>query len=492
MNKYLLGLSLGMLAFSACDDEEVLVSEPTAFCDPLSARTFSGPESTFLVGDNLADNLSGFSATGGTEDGGVIGGGSTVVVVDASDTIRFVFPDVEALEGNDFDGAASGTYQVYSLVTQYTLGNAGVGDAFSGITGCFAASDPVTLRLDACATSPGSISVVGAPPEEEPTPDTLRFDVGDDGADIIEASSLELTFGEGNTRYLFIDADGTILALEDDLDDVDVSADLSGDLVRLHLVSTVDEVNGDEVGSNLADVTGCFTPSSEFVVIVRECGVSGGVLSGGPFGFIVDGEADFVSGLSLAGASGANSTYVITDADLNILGLPPTLADVEAVNFDDANGGTCLIWHLSFGNDLGGAAAGANAADLTGCFDLSNPITVERLCNAEGGTLEGGPFSFTVGDGTPDNVSGLSLSGRAANLPGTYVITDGDGEILGLPSTMDDLMDVDFDGTGAGTCLIWYLSVGDGFAGGEIGANAGTDLSGCYDLSNPITVNRTN
>ena len=37
---------------------------------------------------------------------------------------------------------------------------------------------------------------------------------------------------------------------------------------------------------------------------------------------------------------------------------------------------------MSYDDDLTGAALGLNAADLGGCFDLSNPITVNRLdCN---------------------------------------------------------------------------------------------------------------
>ena len=63
-----------------------------------------------------------------------------------------------------------------------------------------------------------------------------------------------------------------------------------------------------------------------------------GTISGGPFTFIVDGSPDFVSGISLdnANAAGTNSTWVITDDQGTILGLPPTLAAVEGVNFDDA------------------------------------------------------------------------------------------------------------------------------------------------------------
>ncbi len=88
---------------------------------------------------------------------------------------------------------------------------------------------------------------------------------------------------------------------------------------------------------------------------------------------------------------GYGATWVVTDADGNLLGLPATAADVAGINFDDAGAGNCLIWFLSFEADNSNVAAAAasfaagddvNAADLTGCFELSNSIEVLREnCN---------------------------------------------------------------------------------------------------------------
>ncbi|MFK5972551.1 MAG: T9SS type A sorting domain-containing protein, partial [Flavobacteriaceae bacterium] len=70
-----------------------------------------------------------------------------------------------------------------------------------------------------------------------------------------------------------------------------------------------------------------------------------------------------------------------------------------------------------------------------------------------------------------------------------WVVTDESGKkILGLPPTPED---VDFDGAGVGTCLIWHLSYANGLKGlvkdGYI-----ADLEGCYNLSsNYIKVVRT-
>ena len=95
-----------------------------------------------------------------------------------------------------------------------------------------------------------------------------------------------------------------------------------------------------------------------------------GMISGGPFSFCVDGEADFVSGIWLNNTdamgsnstwiitddAGSNSTWVITDDAGKVLGLPPTLADIDGIDFGPAGSGTCLIWYLRYEEGLQGAA----------------------------------------------------------------------------------------------------------------------------------------
>jgi len=127
---------------------------------------------------------------------------------------------------------------------------------------------------------------------------------------------------------------------------------------------------------------------------------------------------------------------------------------------------------------------GENVSDLVGCFDFSNFVQVDRL-QTVGGTLSGGPFTFCV-DGQPDNVSDITLSNNSGT-NSQYLVTDESGNILGLPS---DPTEVDFDAAGVGVCFIWHLSYEGEIAGLAVGQNA-NDLMGCFSLSNPITVNRT-
>ena len=198
---------------------------------------------------------------------------------------------------------------------------------------------------------------------------------------------------------------------------------------------------------------------------------------------------DMVSGIATnPDAVGTNRTFVITDDAGNILGLPPTIEALEGVDFDGAGVGTCLIWYLRYEDGLTGAVMGMNANDLDGDFDLSNSITVTRNPEPMAGTITGGPFNFCV-DGSVDNVSGIMTDADAVGANSTFVITDDMGNILGLPPTMTALEGVDFDGAGAGTCLIWYLRYEDGLTGAEAGMNA-NDLQGSFSLSNSIEVVR--
>lgn len=215
-----------------------------------------------------------------------------------------------------------------------------------------------------------------------------------------------------------------------------------------------------------------------------------GILSGGPFTFVAgDGIIDNVSGVTTdANAIGTNRTFVITDLDGNILGLPGDVTALEGVDFDGAGVGTCLIWYLRFEDGLVGAEVGMNANNLQGSFDLSNSITVYRKAEPLAGVLSGGPFTFCI-DGEVDNVSGITTDLNAVGANSTFVITDDTGKILGLPGDLATLQGVNFDGAGPGICLIWYLRYEDGLTGAEVGMNT-NNLQGYFSLSNSISVTR--
>lgn len=136
-----------------------------------------------------------------------------------------------------------------------------------------------------------------------------------------------------------------------------------------------------------------------------------GQISGGPFSFVVDGTPDMVSGIKVDdSAVGSKSTWVITDTDNKILGMPPTLEALEAVNFDEAGVGVCLIWYMRYEGELTGLEKEKNTSDISGSFSLSNSIQVTRkeegslVLNISGLENLGDKFAYEgwiIVDGSP-------------------------------------------------------------------------------------------
>ncbi len=333
------------------------------------------------------------------------------------------------------------------------------------------------LNIEAsCAALPEGGTLTGGP---------FEFCVGDDTSDLIDSSEIVLTGNSGaSSQWIVTDANANILGLPDHFTAVDFDGVPPGTCLIWHL-SYEGTIEGLSVGNDATELEGCFALSN--AIEVNRINLSGGTLLGGPFVFCVGDSIPDVVGadqIILTGNTGANSQWVITDDQGNILGLPSSFADVD---FDGAGLGTCLIWHLSFADGLQGAAVGNNAANLVGCFDLSNPIEVQRS-GPQGGVLEGGPFTFCVGDGFADfiNPGDIILTGNTGT-NSQWVVTDDQGNILGLPPMLSA---VNFDEAGIGTCLVWHLSFEDELMGAIVGNNA-SDLEGCFDLSNPIEVNRS-
>lgn len=312
----------------------------------------------------------------------------------------------------------------------------------------------------------------------------FSFCVGDEEPDFIPEGAITLSDEVAdNTAWIITDADGTILGLPPSPYVVDFDGAGSG-VCNIYNISYIEGLQGLEAEANIANLMGCFELSNAIPVsrnqpvggmITTENGAELTICAG-------DGVSDAFD-VTLSGNSGSNSQWVITDAELNILALPPG----PPFDLDGAGAGVCLIWHLSYADGISGLEEGMNAANLAGCYDLSNAITVVRN-QPEGGTLEGGPFTFCVGDGVGDFIGEdeLTLSGNSED-NSQWVVTDADGTILGLPPTFSV---VDFDGAGNGTCVVYHLSYAGDIEGLMMDANIG-DLAGCFSLSNGIDVNRT-
>lgn len=311
--------------------------------------------------------------------------------------------------------------------------------------------------------------------------------VVDGTADNVSGISIQGTTTGTNSSYVITDEAGSILGLPATLSDLEgVDFDAAGPGVCLIWYIRYEEgLTGLSMGENANSLNGDFDLSNSLTV--TRSALFGASLSGGPFTFIVDSTADQVSGISVDDSlvNGMNTTFVITDEENNILGLPTTLTDVEGVDFNGAGAGVCLIWHLTYGDGLTGLTVGNNVSDFVGTYVLSNSVSVTR---ASAGTLAGGPFLFTIDD-MPDMVNGISVSENQDLMETGYVITDDANNILGLPPSLMDVEGVDFNGAGAGVCLIWRITYEAGLTGLEVGENV-SGLNGTYSLSNSIEVTR--
>ncbi len=219
------------------------------------------------------------------------------------------------------------------------------------------------------------------------------------------------------------------------------------------------------------------------------CNVSGGsiILDNGltSTSICVDGVADPL-GVSFTQAGvGSVKGYIVTDDLGNILALPPS----PPFNLDPAGPGTCYIYAVSYEPGFGGAVVGNNISNLTGCFDLSNFITVVREI-PDGGrvTLLDGSTTYT--DCAGSVVFDVTHTTTAPNLSYWYIITDENNNILDFANSANTST-LDLSGAPAGVCRVWgwnYRGLSDPVRGESL-STLMDDF--CEDVSDGfITVNR--
>ena len=154
-------------------------------------------------------------------------------------------------------------------------------------------------------------------------------------------------------------------------------ADEGPETFMIWFISFDDGLTGAMIGANAMNLEGCFSLSNPLTVVRNE-NIGGDLaLSTGETSTRIcvgDGTPDPLD-VSLTGAVGESTAWVITDENGLILGL----TSIPPFDLDDAGEGTCLIWNLSFSGTLTGAELDMNANDLEGCFQLSNAITVDRV-----------------------------------------------------------------------------------------------------------------
>ena len=155
----------------------------------------------------------------------------------------------------------------------------------------------------------------------------------------------------------------------------------------------------------------------------------------------------------------------------------PTTFDMGSINL-----GVTTAFDINAMLMQGGGTICA-ALDLQGAPFSVDACTEECNVNA-GKIMTGDPTTFCVDDGQPDLVNVIAM-GSSNGENSAWLITDESGKILKLPASSP----FDFEGAGAGTCLIWYIVYDGTITGLEVGKNS-NDITGCFDFSNPISVKR--
>ena len=420
--------------------------------------------------DGTPDMVSGLSLEGDRS-----GANSSWVITDDQGNILGLPPTLEAVEGVNFDGAGAGTCLIWYLRYEDGLEGAEMGMNANDLKGSFDLSNPVSV----VRTETDGGTLVGGPYEF----------IIDEASDFV--TQIELTGSRSGTNSIWVITDemGKILGTPPSLSavkGVDFNGAGAGTCFIYHL-RYEDGLMGLEANATLDALEGCFDLSNAVEVNRNEPeSIVGGEITGGPFEFCVgDEEPDHVSGVEVIGNEGSNSQWVVTDQFGKILGLPPT---PEAVNFDGAGAGVCLIWHLSYADGLQGLEAGNNVTQLDGSYEFSNQVEVNRS-QPDAGTLVGGPYEFII-DEESDFVTQIELNGSRSGTNSIWVITDEMGKILGTPPSLNAVKGVDFNRAGPGTCFIYHLRYEDGLMGLEADANLDS-LEGCFNLSNSIKVVRS-
>ncbi|MDA7502105.1 T9SS type A sorting domain-containing protein [Chitinophagales bacterium] len=473
---------LGACPFYAGSSIQInyLVEDLEVPCDDIllsNAGTCIAPENTSVAIDGMNDAP---TAEGFTTAEGFI---SAFILTDLDGNILAVEQDGVF----SFAGLAEGEYQVYHFTIE---GNS---------IALAVATDPTVnatiASLDADETINGDVSdnsitftLGGAGCDAEAaviaTVDLTTFCVDDAIDDIVTVTT---TGGVGESiAYVVTDTDLTILAISPT-----PTIDFTGAPAGTCLIWQVNfdgELMGAEVALNAGDLVGCFALSNS-IEIVREiceepCDVEGAVIATvDATTFCVDDAIDDIVNVTTTGGTGEFFTYVVTDTDLTILAVSAS----PAIDFTGAPAGVCLIWQVNFDGELTGVEPGMNAGDVTGCFALSEPITITREicddpCAAASGTIGGFDANYCAGADVTVTAEGNNTT---ADFATAYVMTTADAALTILALSLDG----NFAGLVPGDYLPHVLNLAAAEVPADLGALIGlsaVDVLGtlnCFDIT---------
>lgn len=470
-NGTIAGAGVGQNASTLTGDCFDLSNPVRVVRNEVESGSIDGPANYELCLNNIGERSLALEVTGNQ------GAFSSWLVTDMSGNVLETLPD-----GNvDFGNAPAGVCQVYHISHSDSLILYGSSDNINDIVlGCFELSEPVTVERK--LPQGGALTL-----ENGTTTVTLLL-----GQSATATLSTALTANDGEQSiYVVFDDQGTILNIQSS-NEFDFNGNGPGicSIVNISYCGVLDGLN---IGERIDMLEGCFSISNR-ITVTRENSMAGDTLNAGIIvtssGMteasvcIGDSSSDSLVVIFAQNPVGPESNYVVTDSQGEILEITST----PNFGFAGAGAGLCRIYHIVYEDSpLTGLVVGSNiATDLSGSFDLSEPIDVVRNV-VSGGTLtdEFGQTTvdIVVNDGLVDVINLMTID----NVGDTSVIvlTDTSGEILGLPTAP-----LEFDTGVTETCLAWNLSYSSDITGLQVGLLV-PDIIGCYALSNPLTINKT-
>ncbi len=290
---------------------------------------------------------------------GSVGGNGVWIVVDDSGVI------VRFSNSNSLNLSGISAEEFGVIYVSYTGGLSGLseGSNFNNLSGCFDISNTVDI-VQPLGLSGGLLAFEGLEEEE------LEVCVG---VGVDEQVNLSLSEANGSFNQLIItDENGQILALPEGLILNFEGAPAGTCLV--YNVASEELFDTDIVGANISDLQGCFAISNR-VSIVRNTPDAGSISIDGTNEITICTDVS-ASNLEVDYSQDGfgDGLYIVTTEELDIL----AIQESNVFNFEGVPPGVCLIWRISTLDVIEGLEEGSNAAQLAGCFDLSNAVTIVR------------------------------------------------------------------------------------------------------------------
>ncbi|MEO0732297.1 MAG: CHRD domain-containing protein, partial [Bacteroidota bacterium] len=428
----------------------------------------------FLVGNEEVNEIT-ICAGDGESDAfetmlmGAQGDSMSYVITDA-DNIILMLADGPPF---DLEGAGPGTCRIYHVSWNRELTGLAVGNNINDLVGCWDRSGAITVNRNG-GLEAGSLTLAG-----DTATETFLCLVDDFGLPV----GVDLTgdVSGDSTTFLITNANNEILAIPDNAGPFDLSVAGNGTCLIWHLAYK-EGFAGLAIGNTPEDFVGCFALSNP-VTVVRQV-VDGGRL------FLAgdeeineiticagDGESDAFETM-LMGAEGDSMSYVITNADNEIL----MLAAGPPFDLEGAGAGLCRIYHVSWNGALEGLVVGENIDNLVGCWDRSGAISVNRvaaeICTASGeftanlsGVVEVPCPVTTTGTGTIT----ATLANGQLTVSGSFsgLTSDFDADIAGGAH-----LHLGMAGMGGPVALLLNSDLDDDLRGGSFAAD-----SNVFDLN---------